>query len=62
MIIRECEAQQVTWVDEQLIIEGGRIIPDNNGEFQTFTGVINWQTKPDQVDGNIYAQPAGIFS
>ncbi len=61
LILHECETDKVTWIDEEIIVEGGRIIPDNNGEFQTFTGVFNFQTKPDQVDGNIFNEPAGIF-
>ncbi len=62
LILHECETGKVTWIDEEIIVEGGRVIPDNNGEFQTFTGVFNFQTKPDQVDGNIFDEPVGIFS
>lgn len=61
VILHECAADQITWIDEEVRFQGSRIIPNNNNEFQTFTGIGSWETAPDNVDGNIYATPAGIF-
>lgn len=61
IILHECGEDEVTWIDEEIRFTGSRIIPNNNNEFQTFTGVGTWQTNPDRVDGNIYETPAGIF-
>ncbi len=63
LILYECGANnagfaQCTWIDSQLTVTGGRILPGTNKEEQRYEGTITWEslTEPLIVD-----TPAGVF-
>lgn len=58
LIIYECGADQVTWIDDEVRFTGSRIIPDSDNEFQRFECTVEWRNK---YDSTIYSAPAGIF-
>lgn len=59
IIIHECAADKVTWIDDEIKFVGGRIIPDNDNEFQRFEITGNWRNK---YEAQIYDVPPGIFN
>lgn len=59
LILRECAADRVTWIDDPLSWSGGRVIPDSENEVQMFAGTFNWKSK---VEPTIHAQPANVFT
>lgn len=58
IIIHECAANKVTWIDDEIKFVGGRVIPENDNEFQRFEITGNWRSK---YEGNIFDVPPGIF-
>jgi hypothetical protein len=63
MILYECGAnnagfEQVTWIDSQIIVTGGRILPNTNKDEQRYEGTFSWESISDPT---IAATPAGIF-
>ena len=58
LIIQECGADQVTWIDDEIVFEGDRILPKTNKEFQRFEVTGSWLSK---TMPHIYASPTGVF-
>jgi hypothetical protein len=58
VILHECGADEVTWIDDEVRWVGGRVVPNNDNEFQRFEATVKWRSK---TDSGIYATPAGIF-
>ena len=58
LIIYECGADQVTWIDDEVRFTGSRIIPDSDNEFQRFEATVEWRNK---LDSMIYTTPTGVF-
>jgi len=58
LIIHECDAEKVSWVDATVVFEGGLIKPKSNSELQTFQYVGKWRTKDIPT---LHALPANIF-
>jgi len=58
LIIHECGADQVTWINDEVRMTGSRIIPDSDNEFQRFECTVTWRNK---YDSSIYTTPVGTF-
>lgn len=58
IIFFECSANRVTWIDDLIRATGGRIMPNEDNEFQRFETVFKWRSKNE---GQIYPAPAGVF-
>lgn len=58
MILHECDADKVSWVDASMTVEGGLIKPKTNTEAQVFQGTASWRTKSIPT---LHEVPAGIF-
>ena len=58
LIIQECGANQVTWIDSEVVLEGDRVLPKSNKEFQRFEATGTWLNKNMP---HIYASPVGVF-
>ncbi len=59
LILRECDENRVTFVDSEVTFQGGRLIPDNNDNFQMFNATFNWREK---TDADIFNEPANVFT
>lgn len=59
IVIRECAADQVSFIDDAVQFKGGRILPNNENEFQFFNMPFAWKSK---FEPTLHAVPAGIFS
>lgn len=49
---------KVEWLNSQITFTGGKVLPDNNKEFQRFEGDFKWRKK---TGNQIYPCPVGIF-
>lgn len=58
IMIYECDADRVTLINSDISVSGGRILPDDNTDSQTFTLTGSWRSRDD---ANIYETPANIF-
>lgn len=63
VILYECGANdagfaQCTWIDNQLTVTGGRILPGSNKEEQRYEGTIAWESINEPY---IVETPANIF-
>jgi len=58
MIIYECGASRVTWINAKIQFEGDRLLPESNKEIQMFDASFNW-LQPEMP--TIHALPVGIF-
>jgi len=60
MILFECgnEANEtITFIDSEIRMQGDRLIPDSNTDFQRFEGTFKWRSKNMPA---IYAAPVGV--
>lgn len=53
------EDPKVTWIDAAIRGIGGRIVPNENNEFQRFETTFKWRKKSEP---QIYDMPAGVFT
>ena len=63
LILYECGANnagfnQVTWIDSQIIVTGGRILPGTNKEEQRYEGTISWESLTEPI---LAVTPTGVF-
>ena len=58
VILHECGADEVTWIDDEIRFVGGRIVPNNDTEYQRFEATVKWRSK---TEPGIYSTPVGIF-
>lgn len=64
LIIYQCgtaEAESgelVEWINSAIKFTGSKLLPNNNNEFQTFTGAFKWRKK---TMPSLHTAPTGIF-
>lgn len=58
-LIHECAEDRVTFIDKQISMRGGRILPDNNdADLQRYEFVGQFKSKGDPT---IHEMPTGVF-
>ena len=62
VIVDECEADRVTWLrpdgSGSFTGQGGRVIPESNGEFQVYNLTLAWTSR---TEGEITNRPSNVF-
>ena len=57
MLIKECVANRVTWIDAALTFQGNRILTATDAEEQRIDATFNWKSLDDP---KVFAMPAGV--
>jgi len=50
LILHECDADEITWIDDAVRFSGSRVIPNDNNDRQRFEGGFKWKSL---VEGSI---------
>ena len=58
LLIKECAANRVTWIDAAISFQGNRILPQTENEEQRIDATFNWK---DLYDPRVFAMPTGDF-
>lgn len=58
VMIYECDAERVTFIDADISVTGGRLLPDDNTDLQHFSLTGSWRAEDDP---NVFTAPANIF-
>lgn len=54
----ETTGAKVEWIDSAVTFTGSKLLPNNNNEFQTFSGAFKWRKK---TMPSLHEAPEGIF-